>query len=70
MLTEVLEAIRIAAVMLSPVTPALARAIYQQLGYTAEESQQLRLSDAQWGGQCRCVLVKCNTHCAIPFTWR
>ena len=67
MLTEVLEAIRIAAVMLSPVTPTLTRAVYQQLGYSAEESQQLRLTDAQWGGQSRCVLANCNTHFAIPF---
>lgn len=38
------------AVMLSPVTPSLSRAVYTQLGFSEEKSQKLRLDDAQWGG--------------------
>ena len=49
-LTEVLEAIRIVAVLLSPVTPTLSRAVYTQLGFSEERSQKRRLEDANWGG--------------------
>lgn len=49
-LTEVLEAIRIVAVLLSPVTPTIARSIYLQLGFPEEKAASLHVKDAQWGG--------------------
>ena len=50
-LASVLEAVRIVAVMLSPVTPALSRRIYQQLGLgdAAFESLQWE-GGTEWGG--------------------
>jgi len=55
-LTEVLEALRIVAVLLSPVTPTLSKAIYHQLGFSEEESEKITLEDAEWGGQSSCPL--------------
>lgn len=49
-LVAVLEAVRVVAVLLSPVTPSLSRRIYAQLGYSAEEFDALRWGDAAWGG--------------------
>lgn len=49
-LVEVLEAMRIVAVLLSPVTPSLSEAIYLQLGYNSEAFRALTLKDAEWGG--------------------
>lgn len=50
-LVEVLEALRIVAVMLSPVTPTLSQAIYLQLGFSQEDFQGLKLEESQWGGE-------------------
>ena len=50
-LVSVLEAVRVVAVMLAPVTPALSAAIHAQLGYDEHEAQTLLWSrDVQWGG--------------------
>lgn len=50
-LVSVLEAVRIVAVMLAPVTPSLSAAIYAQLGYEAADVQAMRWAkDVQWGG--------------------
>ena len=56
-LVEVLEALRIAAVMLSPVTPTLSEAIYLQLGYSTDQFQGLKLEDSKWGGKARLHLT-------------
>ena len=49
-LVAVLEAVRIVAVMLSPVTPALSRRIYQQLGLGAEVMDGLCWEEStKWG---------------------
>ncbi|GMH38713.1 hypothetical protein BSKO_06597 [Bryopsis sp. KO-2023] len=48
-LVSVLEAVRIVAVMLSPVTPRLAQRIYIQLGFSEQDYQNLTWSDAYWG---------------------
>jgi len=48
-LVAVLEAVRIVAVMLSPVTPALSRRIYLQLGFLDEDVDALRWEDVRWG---------------------
>ena len=50
-LVEVLEAVRIVAVLLSPVTPKLSEDIYLQLGFTHEDFVGLRLEDCEWGGE-------------------
>ena len=50
-LVEVLEAVRIVAVLLSPVTPTLAKAAFAQLGFPAETFISLQLSDLEWGGE-------------------
>ena len=50
-LVEVMEALRIVAVLLSPVTPTLSKAIYQQLGYSDKKSEKLKLEDTNWGGE-------------------
>ena len=50
-LTEVLEAIRIVAVLLNPVTPTLSCAVYRQLGFSDQKSASLELRDAEWGGE-------------------
>ena len=57
-LVEVLEAVRIVAVLLSPVTPTLSKAAYSQLGFQASDFEGLRISDAQWGGQ---ILIHSKT---------
>jgi len=49
-LVECVEAIRIVAVLLSPVTPSLSRRIYAQLGYAPEAFETLTWEDAKWGG--------------------
>ena len=48
-LGAVLEAVRVVAVLLSPVTPALSARIYSQLGLGEEAFAALRWEDAQWG---------------------
>ncbi len=47
----VLEASRVIAVLLSPVTPGLSRKIYGALGYGPEAFDGLSWGDASWGGQ-------------------
>eukprot|EP00803_Ostreobium_quekettii_P004567 evm.model.scf_1977.4 EVM.evm.TU.scf_1977.4 scf_1977:17868-24238(+) len=49
-LVSVLEAVRIVAVMLLPITPSLAKGIYTQLGFDDAKFQELSWNDAQWGG--------------------
>jgi methionyl-tRNA synthetase len=49
-LVAVLEAVRIVAVLLSPVTPALSRRIYRQLGLGDEAFEAVAWGDAAWGG--------------------
>jgi methionyl-tRNA synthetase len=49
-LAAVLEAVRIVAVLLSPVTPALSSRIYRQLGLSAEQYAELTWADTEWGG--------------------
>ncbi|KAK9809086.1 hypothetical protein WJX72_009193 [[Myrmecia] bisecta] len=49
-LCSTLEAVRIVAVLLSPITPAMAQRIYEQLGYSAEDFRSLSWRDTQWGG--------------------
>ncbi|GAB4819284.1 hypothetical protein N2152v2_006330 [Parachlorella kessleri] len=48
-LVAVLEAVRIVAVLLSPVTPSLSRRIYQQLGYSVQQVEALQWQDTEWG---------------------
>nr|XP_043618541.1 methionine--tRNA ligase, chloroplastic/mitochondrial [Erigeron canadensis] len=49
-LVLILEAMRIIAVALSPVTPRLCLRIYQQLGYTEEQFNAATWNDTKWGG--------------------
>lgn len=49
-LVIVLEAMRIIAVALSPVTPRLCLRIYEQLGYSADQFNAATWSDTRWGG--------------------
>nr|GEV41244.1 methionine--tRNA ligase, chloroplastic/mitochondrial [Tanacetum cinerariifolium] len=49
-LVLILEAMRIIAVALSPVTPKLCLSIYRQLGYTEKQFNAVTWSDAKWGG--------------------
>ncbi|PWA73589.1 methionyl-tRNA synthetase [Artemisia annua] len=49
-LVLILEAMRIIAVALSPVTPKLCLSIYRQLGYTEEQFNAATWSDTKWGG--------------------
>lgn len=49
-LAAVLEAVRVVAVLLSPVTPALSARIYQQLGFSPEQHAVLTWADTEWGG--------------------
>ena len=49
-LVAVLEAVRVVAVLMCPVTPALSSRICAGLGMTPEQYEGLRWSDAQWGG--------------------
>ncbi|MCO5609888.1 hypothetical protein L7F22_064121 [Adiantum nelumboides] len=48
-LVTVLEAVRIVAVALSPVTPQLSLRIYLQLGYSVEDFRSLSWEDTNWG---------------------
>ncbi|MCO5588478.1 hypothetical protein L7F22_042435 [Adiantum nelumboides] len=48
-LVIVLEAVRIVAVALSPVTPQLSLRIYLQLGYSVEDFLSLTWDDTKWG---------------------
>lgn len=48
-LAAVLEAVRVVAVLLAPVTPALSARIYAQLGYTPEQHAALSWADTEWG---------------------
>ncbi|KAL4556867.1 hypothetical protein LXL04_035033 [Taraxacum kok-saghyz] len=49
-LVIVLEAMRIIAVALLPVTPNLSLRIYQQLGYTTQQFNAVTWRDTKWGG--------------------
>lgn len=49
-LAAVLEAVRVVAVCLSPVTPALADRILAQLGFDEGQRALLHWEDATWGG--------------------
>nr|GMD86085.1 methionine--tRNA ligase, chloroplastic/mitochondrial [Ipomoea batatas] len=49
-LVIVLEAVRIIAVALSPVTPSLSFRIYTQLGYTEDQFCAVTWSHTAWGG--------------------
>lgn len=49
-LVAVLEAVRVVAVIMCPVTPALSSRIYAGLGMTAEQYESLRWGDSEWGG--------------------
>ncbi|KAI3437932.1 hypothetical protein D9Q98_000376 [Chlorella vulgaris] len=48
-LAAVLEAVRVVAVLLSPVTPSLSSRIYQQLGFSQEQFEALSWADTEWG---------------------
>ncbi len=48
-LVAVLEAVRIVAVLLAPVTPQLSGKIYGALGYGPEVYRALSWGDASWG---------------------
>ncbi|KAL4424484.1 hypothetical protein ABPG77_006793 [Micractinium sp. CCAP 211/92] len=48
-LVAVLEAVRVVAVLLSPVTPSLSARIYRQLGLPEEAFAGLQWSDTEWG---------------------
>ncbi len=50
-LAAVLEAVRIVAVLLSPVTPSLSRRIYRQLGFEGQDAViEAGWAAAEWGG--------------------
>ncbi|XP_022765183.1 methionine--tRNA ligase, chloroplastic/mitochondrial isoform X2 [Durio zibethinus] len=49
-LVIILEAMRIIAIALSPVTPNLCRRIYAQLGYSEDQFNNLNWSETKWGG--------------------
>ncbi|XWS66017.1 hypothetical protein CRYUN_Cryun05aG0164000 [Craigia yunnanensis] len=49
-LVIILEAMRIIAISLSPVTPSLCRRIYAQLGYSEDQFDRLTWSETKWGG--------------------
>ncbi|KXZ49919.1 hypothetical protein GPECTOR_19g370 [Gonium pectorale] len=49
-LVAVLEAVRVVAVGLAPLTPQLSRRIYAQLGYSDQQFEALTWADASWGG--------------------
>ena len=50
-LGDVLECMRIVAVLLAPITPQLSQRMYSQLGFSAADFQALSLADARWGGE-------------------
>ncbi|KAJ6815416.1 methionine--tRNA ligase, chloroplastic/mitochondrial isoform X1 [Iris pallida] len=49
-LVIILEAMRIIAAALSPVTPNLCLRIYTQLGFSKEQFEAVRWKDTEWGG--------------------
>lgn len=49
-LVIILEAMRIIAIALSPITPSLCLRIYTQLGYTGDEFNAVTWVDTKWGG--------------------
>ncbi|GLC44167.1 hypothetical protein PLESTB_000900900 [Pleodorina starrii] len=49
-LVAVLEAVRVVAVGLAPLTPGLSARIYAQLGFSDEQFQALTWADTTWGG--------------------
>ncbi|KAM5558743.1 methionine--tRNA ligase, chloroplastic/mitochondrial [Rosa sericea] len=49
-LVIILEAMRVIAIALSPVTPSLSWRIYQQLGYSKDQFDATTWSDTRWGG--------------------
>ncbi|XP_004304645.1 PREDICTED: probable methionine--tRNA ligase, mitochondrial isoform X1 [Fragaria vesca subsp. vesca] len=49
-LVIILEAMRIIAIALSPVTPSLSWRIYGQLGYSKDQFDAATWSDTKWGG--------------------
>ena len=49
-LVAVMEAVRVVAVMLLPVTPSLSKRIYSQLGFSDEAFESLTWEDTKWGG--------------------
>ncbi|XP_073040308.1 methionine--tRNA ligase, chloroplastic/mitochondrial-like isoform X1 [Primulina eburnea] len=49
-LVIVLEAIRIVAIVLSPITPSLSSRIYTQLGFSEDQFNGVTWSDTRWGG--------------------
>ncbi|XP_072972327.1 methionine--tRNA ligase, chloroplastic/mitochondrial [Typha angustifolia] len=49
-LVIILEAMRIIAIALSPITPSLCSRIYMQLGFSEEQFKALSWNDTKWGG--------------------
>lgn len=49
-LVIVLEAIRIVAIVLSPITPSLSSRIYTQLGFSEDQFNGVTWRDTKWGG--------------------
>ncbi|XP_062003200.1 methionine--tRNA ligase, chloroplastic/mitochondrial isoform X1 [Rosa rugosa] len=49
-LVIILEAMRVIAIALSPVTPSLSWRIYRQLGYSKDQFDAATWSDTRWGG--------------------
>lgn len=45
----VLESVRIAAILLAPVVPAMSRGVYQQLGFSPETWNQINWEETVWG---------------------
>ena len=59
-LADCLEAVRIVAVLLAPITPSLSARIYAQLGFDEASHRDLCLDHAQWGGE---------SPAAVPTAW-
>ncbi|XP_022872654.1 methionine--tRNA ligase, chloroplastic/mitochondrial isoform X1 [Olea europaea var. sylvestris] len=59
-LVIVLEALRIIAIALSPITPSLCLRIYTQLGYSEDQFNAVTWNDTKWGG------LKCGQVMAQP----
>ncbi|KAL6535296.1 Methionine--tRNA ligase, chloroplastic/mitochondrial [Orobanche minor] len=49
-IVNVLEAMRIVAIAISPITPSLALRIYTQLGYSEDQFNAATWNDTRWGG--------------------
>ena len=58
LLVETLEAMRIVAILLSPVTPKVAKSMTLQLGLTEDDFYNLSLKDTEWGGKTICSSIK------------